>query len=93
MDAVEIIYRLHRLGKNQAQIARELKVSAGVVNNVIHNRITAHSVAQHIAELLNCSVQELWTDRYHFKPRGSASNRAIRTHENQTKENKDEVMP
>ena len=47
MDAVEITYRLRRLGKTQAQIAREVGVSGGVVSNVIHGRITAYAVAQH----------------------------------------------
>ena len=75
MDAIEIIYQLHRLGKSQAQLARELGVSGGVVNNVIHNRITAHAVATHIAELLGHEVGEIWPDRYVFKPRGRASNR------------------
>ncbi len=75
MDAIEIIYLLHRLGKSQAQLARELGVSSGVVNNVIHNRITAYAVATHIAELLGNEVGAVWPDRYVFKPRGRASNR------------------
>jgi lambda repressor-like predicted transcriptional regulator len=75
MDAIEIIYLLHRLGKSQAQLARELGVSGGVVNNVIHNRITAYAVATHIAELLGQEVGEIWPDRYVFKPRVRALNR------------------
>lgn len=75
MDAIEIIYRLHRLGKRQAQIARDLGISGGVVNNVIHDRITAHRVASHIAGLLGYRVEELWPARYVFKPRGPAANR------------------
>ncbi|HUW00594.1 MAG TPA: helix-turn-helix domain-containing protein [Gallionella sp.] len=70
MDAIDIIYLLRRLGKSQAQLARELGVSGGVVNNVIHDRITAHAVASHIAALLGSEVGELWPDRYVFKPRG-----------------------
>ena len=77
MDALEIIYRLRRLGKNQAQLARELGVSGGVVSNVIHNRITAHAVASHIAGLLGCKVEDLWPKRYIFKPRGSVFNRCL----------------
>ena len=75
MDAVEIIYRLRRLGKSQAQIARDLGVSGAVVNNVIHARITAHAVASHIAGLLGCSVESLWPARYTFKPRGPSAHR------------------
>lgn len=69
MDAVEINYRLRRLGKTQTQIAREVGVSGGVVSNVIHGRISAYAVAQHIAGLLGLRIDELWPERYIFKPR------------------------
>jgi lambda repressor-like predicted transcriptional regulator len=75
MDAVEINYRLRRLGKTQAQIAREVGVSGGVVSNVIHGRITAYAVAQHIAGLLGLRIEELWPERYVFKPRQRQSHR------------------
>ncbi len=75
MDAIEIIYRLQRLGKSQAQIARELGVSGGVVNNVIRDRITAYEIARYIAGLLDCKVEEVWPERYTFKPRGPSSHR------------------
>jgi Ner family transcriptional regulator len=80
MDAIEINYRLRRLGKTQTQIARELGVQCGVVSNVIHGRITAHAVAQHIAVLLGQSVQDIWPDRYVFKPRTQASKRTKSVH-------------
>lgn len=76
MDTVEIIYRLRRLGKSQAQIARDLGISGAVVNNVIHGRITAFAVASHIASLLGSTVEEMWPGRYTFKPRGPAANRS-----------------
>ena len=69
MDAIEITYRLRCLGK-QADIARDLAVSGSVVHGVIHNRITAHAIASHIAGLLGCTLQQLWPGRYVFKPRG-----------------------
>lgn len=75
MDAVEINYRLRRVGKTQAQIAREVGVSGGVVSNVIHGRITAYAVAQHIAGLLGLQIEELWPERYIFKPRQRQSHR------------------
>lgn len=75
MDALEINYRLRRLGTSQAEIARELGVSQSVVGNVINNRITAFDVASHIAKLLETDVEALWPERYRFKPRGPASNR------------------
>ncbi|GAB2900675.1 hypothetical protein GCM10027046_32100 [Uliginosibacterium flavum] len=69
MDAVEINYRLRRAGKTQAALARELGVSQGVVNNVIHNRVTCYGVAVEIAQILKESVQTLWPGRYEFRPR------------------------
>ena len=75
MDAVEINYRLRRMGKTQAQIAREVGVSGGVVSNVIHGRITAYAVAQHIAGLLGLRIEEIWPERYIFKPRQRQSHR------------------
>jgi lambda repressor-like predicted transcriptional regulator len=75
MDAVEINYRLRRLGKTQAQIAREVGVSGGVVSNVIHGRITAYAVAQHIAGLLGLRIEDIWPERYIFKPRQRQSHK------------------
>lgn len=75
MDALDISYRLKRLGKTQTQIARDLGVRQGVVSNVIHDRVTAHGVASYIAELLGMQVDELWPARYCFKPRGPATKR------------------
>jgi Ner family transcriptional regulator len=73
MDAIEINYRLRRLGKTQTGIAKDLGVRGGVVSNVIHNRATAHAVAQHIAGLLDMRVEEIWPNRYVFKPRATKS--------------------
>jgi Ner family transcriptional regulator len=75
MDALEITYRLKRAGLSQTQIARELGVSASVVGNVIHNRITAFEVANHIAGALGEDINTLWPERYTFKPRGRSTQR------------------
>lgn len=77
MDALDINYRLRRLGTSQARIARELGVSQSVVGNVINDRITSYDIASHIARLLGMRVEELWPDRYRFKPRGPAPNRRV----------------
>ena len=69
MDALDISYRLKRLGKTQSEIARDLGVRQGVVSNVIHDRATAHGVASYIAGLLGMRIEELWPNRYCFKPR------------------------
>lgn len=82
MDALDISYRLRRLGKTQSQIALELGVRQGVVSNVIHDRATAHRVATYIAQLLECRVEDLWPARYCFKPRGPASNRRLAAGQN-----------
>lgn len=79
VDAIEITYRLKRLGKTQSQIGRDLGVGQGVVSNVIHNRATAYSVACYIAALLECEVGDLWPERYCFRPRGPAPNRTLAT--------------
>ena len=78
MDAVEINYRLRRLGKTQAQIAQEVGVSGGVVSNVIHGRITAYAVARYIAGLLGLKIEEIWPGRYVFKPRQRRGNDTYR---------------
>lgn len=83
LDAVEINYRLKRLGWSQARLAAALAVSPGIVNNVIHGRATCYSVAFHIAQLLGVTVQELWPERYVFKPR---PNRARPTNQKQGEE-------
>ena len=75
MDPIDIAYRLKKLGKTQNQIANELGIRQGVVSNVIHDRVTAHKVASYIAELLGMQIEELWPDRYCFKPRKSSANR------------------
>jgi lambda repressor-like predicted transcriptional regulator len=78
MEAFEINYRLHQAGVNQTLLARQLGVSQAVVGNVIHDRITAYSVAQHIAEVVGLEIRELWPTRYSFKPRGPSANRRQR---------------
>lgn len=75
MEAIDIIYQLQRLKMSQAKLARELGVSSSVVNNVIHGRATAHTVAAHIASLLGHSVDALWPNQYTFKSRGPSKNR------------------
>lgn len=75
MDGLEIVYRLKRLGLSQADLARELGVSASVVGNVIHDRITSFEVASRVAGLLGTSALALWPQRYTFKPRGRSPHR------------------
>lgn len=85
MDALEISYRLKRLGLTQSGIARQLGVSTSVVGNVIHDRVTAFQIAQHIARLLGQEVGDLWPHRYCFKPRGSATQHRARMPLGETK--------
>jgi len=74
-DPLEINYRLRRAGYTQRAVARELNVSLSVVGNVIHDRVTSHGVAVFIARLIGSDVQELWPNRYVFKPRGASPRR------------------
>lgn len=69
MDHFEINCRIRQTGKTQPKIAKDLGISAATVNNVIRGRVSSFAVAQHIAELLECEVNQLWPDRYIFKPR------------------------
>ncbi len=78
MEAFEINYRLRQAGVTQTLLARQLGVSQAVVGNVIHDRITAFSVAQHIAQVVGLEIRELWPTRYSFKPRGPSANRRQR---------------
>lgn len=59
MDVVEIQYRLRRIGKTQAQIARELKLTQGQIGNVIHGRATSKRVITYIASLINCLPEDM----------------------------------
>lgn len=72
-DSLDIIFKLKRLGFTQSRLAIDLSVTPSIVNNVIHGRATCFSVANHIAGLLETRVQDLWPDRYVFKPRHSRS--------------------
>jgi lambda repressor-like predicted transcriptional regulator len=78
MEAFEIIYRLRQAGVTQALLARQLGVSQAVIGNVIHDRITAYSVAERIAQVVGLEIRELWPTRYSFKPRGPSANRRQR---------------
>ena len=98
MEAFEINFRLRQAGITQTGIARQLGVSASVVGNVVHNRITAFNVAQHIAKAVGMDIQELWPTRYKFKPRGPAVNRrsgaiAIKPHVPTSAATSDESKP
>lgn len=68
-SGTEISYRLKVQGWTQAALAKKLGVSPGMVNNVVHNRVTSHMVAKHIAMLLQEPMEALWPGRYQYKPR------------------------
>lgn len=69
VDAIEINFRLKKMGLSQSKIARALGVNPSIISNVIHSRATCFPVATHIAELLGTNVHMLWPNRYVFKPR------------------------
>jgi len=68
-SGTEISFRLKVQGWTQAALAKKLGVSAGLVNNVVHNRVTSHEIAKHIAMLLEEPMDALWPGRYQYKPR------------------------
>lgn len=75
-DSLDIIFKLKRLGFTQSRLAVDLSVTPSIVNNVIHGRATCFFVANHIAELLETKAQDLWPNRYVFKPRHSRAKSA-----------------
>ena len=72
---MEIAYRLRRLGIKQIDIARELGVSPSAVAAVIHGKKTAYAVAASVAGKLSTSPEDLWPNRYCFRPRGPSPQR------------------
>ncbi len=73
-SGTEISCSLKARGWSQAALARKLGVSAGMVNNVVHNRVTSHTVAAHIAMLLQAPIESLWPGRYEYRPRAQSKN-------------------
>lgn len=69
MEAAEINFRLSKIGYKQSDVAKELKCSQSIVNNVIHNRSTSYSVAKFISDLISEPIEVLFPGRYIFKPR------------------------
>lgn len=64
MQHGEIIYRLGLAGKNQVQLALELRVTRGQINNVIKGRVKSVRIAKYIASLINCKINEI-SEIYH----------------------------
>jgi Ner family transcriptional regulator len=69
VDAAEINFKLSKVGYKQSDIAKELKCSQSLVNNVIHNRSSSYSVAKFISTLISEPIEMLFPERYIFKPR------------------------
>lgn len=90
MEPLDIQYRLKKLGISQRALADELEVSQGVVSNTIRGRATSWTVANHIAGLLKMRPEELWPNRYCFKPRPRRGSAAAKP---KTKTKKEEGAP
>lgn len=69
MEPIDIIHELKKRGKSQTQLARDLDISNSVVNNVIHGKVTSHTVAQYIATFLGKQLNDIWPEQYVYKPR------------------------
>ncbi|WP_420373297.1 helix-turn-helix domain-containing protein [Pollutimonas sp. H1-120] len=68
MDAIELLYRIRRVGHTQVSLARKLGVSRAVANDVIHDRSSSQRVAFYIAQVVGTDIQRLWPDRYKELP-------------------------
>ncbi len=64
MDVIDVIYRLKRAGYSQVRLARELGVTRGVVNDVIHGRGPSLRVAARIAAVIGEDIESIWPGRY-----------------------------
>ena len=62
MKAQEVIYKLKLEGRTQRSLAKELGVTHGCVNNVIHGRIRSRTVATAIAAVLRLPVSHVFPD-------------------------------
>ena len=68
-QALWLQFELRKHGYTQAALAKLIGVSHSTVNNVLHGRATSHPVAEKVAELLGKSIQELFPNRYIYRPR------------------------
>lgn len=64
MHPVDIQACLKKGGFSQASIAKELKVAESSVHNVIKGTITSRRIAEHIANKIGKSIDEIWPNRY-----------------------------
>ena len=80
MESIYIIHELRKRGKSQSQLARDLGISVSVVNNVIHRKVTSHTVANHIAMLIGMEMNEIWPEKYVYKPRNTTRYLAMQDH-------------
>ena len=68
-QAIWLQFELRKRGYTQAALAKLIGVSHSTMNNVLHGRATSHRVAEKVAELLGKPMQELFPDRYVYRPR------------------------
>ena len=69
MHHADIICLLTRAGLTLTDIASEEGVRVSSVSEVIHGKMTSHSIASTIATKVNRSVNTLWPGRYKHEPR------------------------
>jgi len=64
MNPHDIQAALKKADSSQQDVADELDITTGAVNNVLRGRRTSERVAKHIAEKLGQPVDALWPGRY-----------------------------
>lgn len=67
MHPVDIKAAIKKAGTSQAAIAADLGVSPVTVHQVIHNTCHSRRIANHIADLLALTTDDLWPDTYKDK--------------------------
>lgn len=68
-QAIWLQFELRKRGYTQAALAKLIGVHHSTVNNVLHGRETSHRVAAKVAELVGRPIEELFPDRYVYRPR------------------------
>ena len=64
MHPANIKAALEIAGTNQTEIASELSVSDTAVNHVITGRSASRRIAEHIAQKIGKSIEDIWPGKY-----------------------------
>ncbi len=64
MHPADIKAEIQKSGITQADLSRDLEVSKTAVKEVIYGRTTSRRIAEHIAQKIGKSIDDIWPGRY-----------------------------